>query len=145
MTFDGTAFHRFGRGAKLPCVRSALRIRVIDAEIAGSDGSSQGRRPIGGGFADSDQGVLDAPLNGAAGALRGRAGTSGATSQAHRAPQLGAKKVDLLAGPCRAAGVSERLGFRERLAQILETAAVFRPRFVIQQLAGIAAVDRLVV
>ena len=60
-------------------------------------------------------------------------------------PELGGEEVDLLARAGGARGVAEGLGLGERVAQIVEPAAVARARLVVEQLAGVAAVDGRVV
>lgn len=138
MTFDGTG---------VPSRRWVGRLGgrwAINAVISGANGLPEGGPQLRIGLTDAGQGVLDAALYGASGALGGRAGAPGPPTEAHGPPELGGEEVDSFAGAGRAGGVAERLGLRERVAQIVEAAAVVGARLVVEQLARVATVDRSV-
>ena len=58
--------------------------------------------------------------------------------------ELGAQHLDLFLRPGRARGVAKRLRLGDRLLQVFQPALVAAARLLVQQLARVAGVDRLV-
>src|SRR5262249_2699400 len=120
---------------------SASTVGNVRAVNAGPDRerevTAERRRAVG----DATERVGHAPLDVHAGALGGGAGPPAAAAETDGARELCGERVELVLGAGRARIVAARLGVLDGLAEVVDPRSVACARRLVEELAGVAAVD----